>query len=348
MENEFYDEARKCPQCNIVTYCDRCPICGKLLPRSSASAKFAKFSGHVAGEEGELLQTREKGSIREHIEVDATTQSKNLFEYAEHSEPKIKLHGAHTKPTHPYFQEGEPNRNGSKKSVIAMVIAFSLIACVLVGVLFILRYNDTQTSTETNYSEIYMKEPMFLGNNEISGDYYRYDPYDDESIIEIENTGDRSLYGTLEFYNKDQLIGSVSDVLIMPNEICDLSAYTSKEATSYRFVDYEFYEISSTKPDYDFEVSNVYGSVALYTETEIGRKDLEILLPYLIEASSYDLYFELLDLEIYVNNKNTLSIYMYNDGKSAEVYELSDNGKIVDQYEITIGDSKSFETGAAL
>lgn len=57
--DEFFDEARRCMQCHVVTYCDRCPLCGSILPRSKSRPRK-----QVAGEEV-VQQPRHTGMHRE-------------------------------------------------------------------------------------------------------------------------------------------------------------------------------------------------------------------------------------------------------------------------------------------
>ncbi len=57
--DEFFDEARRCKQCHVVTYCDRCPLCGSILPRSKSRRR-----SQVAGEEM-VEQPRHTGMHRE-------------------------------------------------------------------------------------------------------------------------------------------------------------------------------------------------------------------------------------------------------------------------------------------
>jgi len=138
-EFDYFDEPRRCSQCKVVTYCDRCPICGKLLPRTSHFAWKREYFRHVAGEE-QIIQPKDhevhRGHIKEREMVRPKIQVHPYKKEQEVSNKATAFHTAHMLKTKQTYRKASQatNKNTRKILIIFMiVIVYIVLFCVFVG-----------------------------------------------------------------------------------------------------------------------------------------------------------------------------------------------------------------------
>lgn len=136
MENEIFDEARKCSHCGIVTYCDNCPSCGRNLPRTNKSYWKLRHGKDVAGEEENVSQTMDHGGFQERADIREASRKQhgdNLFKQG-HAEPKVSFE------RNPYERKVEKVTNIENSEInyakFLIIPAVIVIIVVLVGLLF--------------------------------------------------------------------------------------------------------------------------------------------------------------------------------------------------------------------
>lgn len=307
MENEYFDEARKCPNCNVVTYCDACPVCGRRLPRSSTIRWTRFWGGHVAGEDEDVgvLQSGHSGKVREHIDVHEKKETRHT-NHEKSYEPKVKFNRKSAEPTHPYFKDKAANRKtNNTANKVAITVAVIFIISIIGVVMFTAFANatkytkDTKVEIKEEMTEEMIERAAIVGNDgDITVVDNEYDKSERITYLTLENNGDRSFVGEIALYNGKDLLGQYPSILLMPSERLKIEIYTTEKASSYEFTEYEFYEINSTKPDFSFEVDNAYGAVEIIADTELTREDVEILVPYLIESNKYSDYGYIFYIEI--------------------------------------------------
>lgn len=351
MENEIFDEARRCTHCGIVTYCDNCPICGKTLPRSNSTLLKIRKSRTVAGEEDIVLQPVGNQDRNDLIANRRSSRKKRetLFEKAEHIEPRK------TETYRESRERKEINNSQRKNTSLAIVLSFVVLAVVLVVVLGEVIFSqkddlsvEWKDTTEDYYGSIEQRSGIEGDRGEIETSDYSYLSYEGESILSIENTGERSFLTDVYLYDDKGVLGYYEQVYMLPHESFDLSIYTDRAATSFEFKNYEFYENDSTMPDFDYESYNDYGSAQVEVERLLEKEELEILVIYLYNASRHSTYDVIHYLLITTPYKNSYEVYISEDEMTATVYELDRKGDTKDSYEIKIGNTNENSIGVSL
>lgn len=340
MENEFFDEPRKCPNCRIVTYCDSCPTCGKRLQRSS-SLQWKKIYGHrIAGEETGILQPNDINREHRRMDVQDDMQEHASFQNAKHIDPEITFGGSHIRPSHPFFSTSEVKKNNNSKK--AGVIISCAIAIIVIIFVFVVINSNSDMSINLGYSSIntLVQRGDEAENKDIILSDYRYDASENEAIFLLENTGNYTFSTSIEFYYGDDLIHTETDVVIQPNESFEYTIYVSEKVDAFEYTQYTTYDIKAAKPNFDYTLFNDYGFVEVDTEqADLTKEEIRILSNYIIEASSYDVYGNADYIDVTDGNGNLYEIYINND-KTIDVYVSDTYGDIVDEYKLTLDEEE--------
>ena len=341
MKDDFIDEARKCPQCGIVTYCERCPICGTKLPRTAK--KILRFRNKTAGEDEDVLQqtnritgtSQTKAQKPSHpYEEDQDTNPKESFE-AGNGRTRSSLH------KNAYLREKRRNKN-----ILILVVFFMLLAVMIVAITIASRVDITPTSIEINTGieqqesqyPLYERNAMNGNDGRIQVDEYYYDAEAQAGYVNITNYGERICKGNFVLYHQDEKIGYFDNLFILPYENFELTIYTDIPAEEYEIQQYEFYDIASPAPNFDFYTYNDYGVVEVEALENIDDEQLTMLLHYLSEALSYG-DEELSEVCVYLPNSYIYEAYVDSDGNIFVYYEDSDY-EIIRTFEVQLQTSK--------
>lgn len=349
MDDEMFDEARQCPSCGVVTYCDNCPICGKKLTRTKPAILKLRRSKETAGEEENMNQPVGNKDFNDHMANRATNteRKESLFEKADHIDPKDILH-------HKKGRQRSSSSPQDKNKTISIVLAIIVIIAVLCIVFGQSLYSDASSTSnwgrvDEDFTGMIEQRTNIKGNqDEIEMSEYSYRSNQGESILSISNHGERSFQTDVYLYAGDEEIGRYISVYMLPHESFDLSIYSDGTADSYEFVNYEFYENDSTKPEFDYVTYNDYGSVDVEVEKSLSKEDLEILIIYLYQASIHSKYDVVSSLSINTPNKTSYDVYVDEELGTAEIYEIDRFGNYKDSYTILIGNTSENSIGVSL
>lgn len=349
MENEFFDEARRCASCGIVTYCDNCPICGRKLPRTNPAFMKLRRSKAVAGEEDVILQPVGNKDFTDHMANRSRNQKtkETLFEKVDHIDPADIIKKKRNKQGEAVYPNDQRNK---KVSIFLAMAVIAAVLCIIIGQSIF----EESSSSVSDWSEaqddfhgtIEQRTSIKGNRGEIEVSDYSFQSMNEESLLSISNTGDRSFHTDVYLYAQDEMIGSYEDVYMLPNESFDLSIYTHTIADSYEFKNYEFHEISTTKPDFEYVSYNAYGSAEVEVEKTLEKEELEILITYLYTASLYSVDDELYYLNITTPYKTIYEVYIQD--KDAVIYETNRKGDIIDSYEIALPNTDTNSIGENL
>lgn len=348
MENEIIDEARRCPTCGVVTYCDNCPICGKKLPRANPTFKKLWNKKDVAGEEDTILQPVGNKDFTDHMANRSSSyeRKETLFEKADHIDPKDILGFKKQKTREERSQRDsnqmdtnqKDNRNRNVSIILAIVVIIAVLCIVLGQAAFEDSSSDSNSyhSSEDVYGLIDERSPIKGNHGEIETTDYIYHNSDGESLLSIQNTGDRSFKTDVYLYNGEDRIGYYEEVYMLPHESFDLSIYTDGAADSYEFLNSTFYENNSTKPEFDYVSYNDYGTAHVEVEKELQKEDLEILVNFLYNASLHSERDSIFCLYVSTPRAQKYEVFIDGEQHSAQVYEMDRKDNIKESYTITI------------
>lgn len=345
MEDEIFDEPRRCPKCNVVTYCDSCPICGKVLPRSSKSAWKLTHRNHVAGEGEEILQPDDYEHHRGHIQQREIKRKISKSSYFQKVDSFTDTFQQKEESFKGMKEEGNPNnyRYGPRKQTYnqknpksAAIWIVGIIA-MMIGAVVIFTNVEWNENTP---DQTYVRLPSQIGSiQDNRGDIelyeYEYSYLNEESTVSICNVGNRAFNGELILYDKDgSEIGSYPDLYVLPYEDFEISLYTTEEASEYEFIDTIFYDIITPEPDFYFTTFNDYGSVDVNVDDIISEDQMIQLVKYLYEATSYSEYDIMAACNIYMYDDSSYIIYLDNASSKveAEVYYYDEYGDIISTF----------------
>ncbi len=353
MELEYFDEPRKCGKCQIVTYCDRCPICGELLPRSAHSVGKKMQKLKTAGEEG-ISQPKNHEVHRGHIKTRTVEPKINLKSDSFEKEKRTQ-----ERPTPRRVRvSGQPTytrkNKGYSKGLITGIIVF---VSVLIGLRILLAVaffvsggtdNHYESSGTCEYVEddwyenddfsdfdiidisMYKQNPddAIYQDVDISNAWYeRYGDQEDSITLYILNNSNRIHIVNMDVFKDDNEITAYEKLAIMPKQEIYVEFESEDIPNQYRLTDAGTYEIGSTAPNFDYATyQSIYGNGASIFE-EVTQEDLEILVRFLYEAnvrwneindeSEYG-YFE--DMKFYLVNNEEIVVTI-NDQKAYLEYD---------------------------
>lgn len=338
---EIFDEARRCPTCDVVTYCDTCPICGKKLPRS-AHVSWRLFHGiGVAGEDEVMLQPSNYEIHRDHIkqrEIKVKPLAKAAHTiHDDHVEPDLSI-SSDQRPDSVFQNFKQKDDSALRVIKIASMIAIVSILILIVFVVALSDESDVELGI-SNESEIVknLEEAESIPDNhgDIQFHGYAYDHETKENRISITNQKGRSFTGDLVLLNEDgQSAGVYENLFIYPYEDFELTLFTNDPATSYKFRNSEFYEINSTKPSFEFISYENYGAIDIEVGSVIERNDLEILVKYLYEASTHDPQGDIYSCDVYMSDHSKYDVFI-SEGV-ASVYLFDKNEGYVDDFDFKL------------
>lgn len=271
--DEFFDEPRRCTHCNVVTYCDRCPLCGKLLARS----KLSRFRT-VAGEET-LKQPKQSGMHHELLHKQRIFDHK--IKNASQSKSKQDEHCDENVRSVPTWESDSRQKNKKSfhlptqlKTVIGLGIALFIFIQIIFGLILFTEQSADNTWTPGG-DDLYVYGSQYL-------------PETHEMALDMENSGDRCIVTDVYLYDENnQVVSQFDQLLVLPHMQLTLTLDSKDESDLYEFKNTRAYEIDSTKPDFEYTSFTLDGETNVFVEDEISTDDLEILVRYLYEASQY-------------------------------------------------------------
>lgn len=343
MDEEFIDEARKCPQCGVVTYCERCPICGKKLARTARGV--LRFRNKTAGDDEDVMQQTNRIIGNQHIKERPMKKNPHPYEEADHVEPEVNFHQDEgTRRNGLYKEDYLREKKGNK---IILLVAFVVLITSMAGLMLSAMgqgeeekpapSETTQPWEEGTQYTLEQRSIMSGNQGDIQVDSYHFDEYTETGYVSITNYGERAFHGNFVLFENDKMVSSFDDLYILPYESFELSMYTDKPAEEYEMQNYQFYEITSKHPDFSFYTYNDFGNVEVESYDEIDDEQLEVLLNYLQEAMSYgDDDFS--SLTLYLPSGNLYEAYIYSDGEATVYYE-NDDYEVIRSYDLKLQNS---------
>lgn len=334
MEIEYFDEPRQCANCRVVTYCDRCPICGKLLPRSDYR-KGKRMKAYMTAGEEMISQPQNheihRGHIKERIIESKQVQSKAVeaFHKAVNKNKQAKSSADdlidQTQGRQSRKKHSRPLRNGAKLALIFAVTAVS----IGIGINAFLHASDETGEESEEYTSSFYEDKITLSLEPIEARLAIYDEvelynamyaeYDDTIRAYIRNKRNDCRRIDMSFYSYGDEDGAVSDVLLMPYENTDLVIDAEYIPDAYEMIDNSICEIGSTAPDFTYKTYWGNEMMSAIVDSQITQSDVEILVRYLYEASQYRDWDEVKTMLIYLNNGKNYA-FTLTDGKATGVY----------------------------
>lgn len=336
---EIFDEARRCPKCDVVTYCDTCPICGKRLARSSHVTKRLFKGLHVAGEDETILQPANYEIHQGHIQErelsskhDTKSRSKFSTIYKENKQTEDNMSDREEQSFNNEFKNTMRNTK-SKLSIITAVIVVILVGGSL---LYDMMSEEFSSGNSGSSSYGLIEYTSILDNKgEIEVNGYTYHSSSEEHIISMTNRGDRSFEGDFILLDEDgNEISTYGYLFVYPYEEFDLTVYGDEEATAYEFKNTEFYENNSTKPDFPFTVFDDYGNMDIEVEKKINVSELEILVNYMYEASTNYKEGALYGCDVYMPDHTSYEVFI--NENEAYGYLINEENEIEDSFDLKL------------
>ncbi len=336
MELDYFDEARKCSKCQVVTYCDRCPICGKLLPRSSYAMGKRKHKLLTKGEEV-VSQPKNhevhRGHIKERIMEARQTQT-NTVEAFHKAGNKNRQTKRNMDDLIGLKLDNSSHRRQSRSQNAGLMIWIGFVAiaiCIGIGI-SVRQYlsNDTWEETEET-NEFYLEKlELFLDPvnpkaqiyEEIDLSHVMYAEYDDTIRAYVKHKQNECRYVDMEFYAEGEKVASQYGVVLMPYENIDYDMDANGIPDTYELTDSGTCGIGVTAPDFTYQTYWGFDMMSVAIEEEVTQSDVEILVRYLYEASKYRDQDQIKTMLVYLNNGNSYSITLA-DGKATGIYSGS-------------------------
>lgn len=349
MEEDIFDEPRRCPNCNVVTYCDSCPICGKVLPRSSYHAWKLLHKDHVAGEGEDLLQPNDyeihRGHIKERELPKRTETMKERISYQkketfreEKQEDIFEHHRNDARiPYHKSQQSISKRPQAKGKNLLSWL---AIIVAIMIGSIAVLGRIDYDTAflEGTSYDAFMQIGSIPDNNGEIQVIDHTY--YEDNNIITIQNLGDRTFTATFILYDDDgNEISWHENLFVLPHEKFQISLNSEYEAYQYEFQQTHFTRMVTDAPSFDYQVYNDYGTYYVDGISSLGNAELLELINFLYEAGkmSPDEFDQMSTCYIELEDGSEYSIYI--NEKEVEGYYYDAQGDTSDSFHFKIGET---------
>lgn len=339
MEDEIFDEPRRCPKCDIVTYCDTCPICGRKLPRTPYAIWKMKNRNKVAGEQEELAQPGNYRIHQGHIQQRELSSNHTKLD----RDKEMEFGGQHARYAHTVKQsrtsDRYPPKQGQQKAIkdgkeMAKKISFTFAVAILILVVLI-TMGLSQYHEESYDMQVTQIGEIEDNYGDISVYNLNYRQSSHENILSIFNSGNRSFSADLYLYDQDHNeIGVYTDLYILPYEDFELTIYGDGAAKSYEFINTEFYDILTPEPSYSFSTFSNYGDIEIVTEKKIDENELADLIKYVYDASSFSEYDTMYFCTVEMPSGASYSVYI--DETSANVYYHDEKGNLSDPFSFTL------------
>lgn len=334
MNDELFDEPRKCPACKVVTYCDNCPVCGRRLPRSSRAMWKMTHKQDVAGEEG-ITNDLKHERFEERILQKMHSGYKNTVDPmgdAKHVEPEISFDQKNTRENRKDTRDLYTLTSLGAGNAVAKFIAIVVVILVSIGLIGYVSSTDIRNV----FDNIDTNVPV-SNSNEIISDNIHFDRSREESTISLTNMSGKVYYGNVIFYNDEDIkIDEYEDLAIFPYESFDLQVYTDEKVASFEIDESKLQELQTEAPTFSYVTFNDYGNLTVDLEKDISQTDLEILVQHMYEASTVS-YFEVLyDVVIYVDGESYYECYIDDLTETVTVYPSDEAVFIQDFYEFNL------------
>lgn len=337
MEDEIFDEPRRCPKCDIVTYCDTCPICGRKLPRTPYAIWKMKNRNKVAGEQEELVQPGNykihQGHIQQRVLSSNHPKQNKKSEFGEH-QPRYGHSAKQSHTANRYPPNKTRQKTGNDGKEMAKKISFTFAVAILILVVLI-TMGLSHYHEETYDTQVTQIGEIVDNYGDISVYNLEYRQASRENTLSIFNSGNRSFSADLYLYDQDHKeIGVYTDLYVLPYEDFELTVYGDGAAKNYEFINTEFYDILTPEPSYSFSTFSNYGDIEIVTEKKIDENELADLIKYVYDASSFSEYDTMYFCTVEMPSGASYSVYI--EEANADVYYHDEKGNLSDPFSFTL------------
>ena len=256
MDFEEFDEPRRCAQCHVVTYCDRCPICGRELPRTKSKRRWRNAFGDK--EEENIIQPK-----RTLHQVRNANQTKTL----ERTADVTSYTNDHNKST----------KSGKRSKVVGV----SVFCIVTMSILLTLGYFITEAEKNAPVHSLPLVA-MESTNSPIELESAQYERATESITFDLYNISQTGSYSVnLYFYKGNQVVSTLNNILVLPDNIVDIQIKMETEPDAYILYSNEIHE--NLDESEEFFYTNLYwddGIIRIILYEETTPQKVEKLIRY--------------------------------------------------------------------